>query len=148
VPGEDRRDTDYSRGTNLREATVARAVEVLLFWNIIVMGLSHVVRPHAWVDFFILLRGKGHAGVFLNALLNLSLGSLIVAFHDEWTGLPVVVTLFGAINLAKAFVAFVFPRLAFRSLERVSHERASEFVIAGSAFLAFGAVIGYGLWLA
>jgi len=44
----------------------------------LVIGVSHVVQPRAWVDFFVWLRGKGHAGVFANGFLSLWFGGLIV----------------------------------------------------------------------
>jgi len=62
---------------------------------LLVIGLSHVAQPRAWVEFFVWLRGKGHAGVFVNGFLSLGFGSFIVAFHNVWNGLPVILTLLG-----------------------------------------------------
>jgi len=41
------------------------------------------------------LRGIGRCGVFIEGLFTLNCGALVVAFHNVWTGLPVVVTLIG-----------------------------------------------------
>ena len=108
-----------------------------------VIGLSHVAQPRAWVDFFTLLRGKGHAGVFVNGFLALTFGSFIAAFHNVWDGLPVVVTLLGWGQVLKGLVAFVAPSVSMRALNRVSPERAWEFVAAGVVALALSAVLWY-----
>ncbi len=63
-----------------------RAVEIYAIINFTVIGISHVLRPRAWVDFFELLRQRGEAGVFAVGLLNLVFGSIIVAFHNVWSG--------------------------------------------------------------
>ena len=67
-----------------------RAVEFLAVINFLVMGVSHIVHRRAWAESFIWLRGRGHAGVFVHGFLSLSFGSLVVAFHNVWTGLSVV----------------------------------------------------------
>ena len=73
----------------------------------------------------------------------LAVGSLVVAFHNVWEGLPTLVTLLGWAQVLKGFVAFVLPQVALRGLARVSPERAWEFVAAGVAFLALTAVFWY-----
>ncbi|MFN2563748.1 MAG: hypothetical protein ABR499_01885 [Gemmatimonadaceae bacterium] len=64
-----------------------RAIELYAAVNFLVIGLSHLLQPRAWVDFFVWLRTKGHTGVFLNGMLSLAFGSIIVAFHNVWAGL-------------------------------------------------------------
>ena len=127
---------------------MARAIELFALVNFVVMGLSHVLRPRAWVDFFVLLREKGHAGVFVHGFLSLGFGAMILAFHNVWSGLPAVLTLVGVAYTVKALVCFLLPDLALRSLQRVSHERAWELVMAGVAFLTIGGSVCYSLWLA
>lgn len=120
-----------------------RAVEIFAAVNFFVIGLSHALQPRAWVDFFIWLRGKGHSGVFVNGFLSLSFGSLIVAFHNVWSGLPTILTVIGWAQIVKALVAFVRPQWSMRSLQRVSPERASEFVVGGIVFLVLSAFMAY-----
>jgi len=97
----------------------------------------------AWVDFFTMLRAKGRAGVFVNGFLALGFGSLVVAFHNVWTGLPVVLTIFGWAQVLKGFVSFVAPRIALRGLSRVSLERAWHFRAGGIFALCLSAVLWY-----
>lgn len=124
-----------------------RAIELFALLNFVVMGLSHVLRPRAWVAFFILLREKGHAGVFVHGFLSLGFGAMILAFHNVWSGLPAVLTIVGVAYMVKALVCFLLPELALRSLQRVSHDRAWELMMAGVAYLAIGGLLCYSLWL-
>lgn len=120
-----------------------RAIEIYAALQFLVIGLSHILQPRVWVDFFTWLRGKGHAGVFVNGFLSLAFGSLIVAFHNVWAGLPTVLTVLGWAQVLKGLISFVMPQWAMRGLQRVSVERAHEFVIGGFLFLALSALMGY-----
>ena len=120
-----------------------RAIEIFAAVQCSILALSHIFQPHVWVDFFVWLRSKGHAGVFANGMLSLWFGGLIVAFHNVWEGLPIVLTLLGWSQVIKAFVAFVLPNLSMKGLTRVSHERASEFVYAGLFLLGLAGIFWY-----
>jgi len=122
---------------------VEKATEIFAAVFLSVIGLSHVAQPRAWVEFFVWLRGKGHAGVFVNGFLSLGFGSFIVAFHNVWDGLPVLLTLLGWGQVLKGLVSFVAPPVALWGLGRVSTERAWQFVAAGILALALSAVLWY-----
>ena len=122
-----------------------RAIEILAVIQLTVIGLSHIVHHRAWAEFFIWLRGKGDPGVFANGFLSLTAGSLIFSFHRVWSGIPLLLTVFGILNILKAANCFLFPARAMRSMQRVSLERSREFVVAGVVSLAIAAVIGYEL---
>ena len=109
----------------------------------LVIGLSHVLQPRAWVEFFTALREKGRAGAFVNGFLSLGCGAFIVAFHNVWHGLPVVLTLVGWAQVLKGLLIFVAPQIAMRGLARVSPERAWEFVVAGVLSLALSGLLWY-----
>jgi hypothetical protein len=117
-----------------------RALELYVAIQLTVIGLSHILYPRAWVEFFIWLRGKGQAGALANGFLSLAMGSMIVAFHPVWSGLPMVVTIFGVLNLIKAAQCFLLPAISMRSMGRVSLERSREFVAAGIVALIMAAV--------
>ena len=107
-------------------------------------GLN-TIRPfnRVWVAFFVALRDKGLAGVFVNGFLTLWFGSVIVVFHNVWTGLPIVLTVIGWSQIIKAAVSFIAPRLAMRSMARVSIERAWEFQVAGVMLIGLSGVMAY-----
>ena len=121
------------------------AVEVFAVVNLLVMGLSHLIQPRAWVDFFVWLRERGNAGVFVNGFLSLGFGSFVVAFHNVWSGLPMILTIYGWLLVLKALISFTMPGLAMRSLQRVSPERSWKFVVPGVMLLALGGLLAYSL---
>ena len=120
-----------------------RAVEIYAAVQFLVIGLSHLLQPRVWVDFFIRLRAMGHAGVFVNGFLSLIFGAVIVGFHNVWTGLPMLLTVIGWAQLLKALISFVMPQWGLRSLQRVSYDRAREFVVGGVVSLALSALMTY-----
>jgi len=120
-----------------------RSVEVLAIILFGVVGLSHIVQPRAWAEFFILLRGKGEAGAFVDGFLNLPLGAFIVGFHNIWSGIPLVLTLVGWGLLIKSLIRFCAPKQAVKILARVSLERSWEFQLAGAFLMALASLLGY-----
>jgi hypothetical protein len=125
------------------EERMERSVEVLVIILFGVMGLSHILQPKVWAEFFILMRGKGQVGAFVDGFLNLPLGAVIVAFHHTWSGIPLVLTLVGWGLLFKGLIRFCVPKLALRMMARVSLERAWEFQVAGTFLLVLAGLLGY-----
>ena len=83
--------------------------------------------------------------MFANGFLSLTAGSLIFSFHRVWSGIPLVLTVFGLLNLLKASICFLLPAQAMRSMQRVSVERSREFIVAGVFSLAIAGVVAFGL---
>ena len=123
-----------------------RAIQIYAIVNLTIIGISHVARPRVWVDFFVLLRERGEAGVFVVALLNLIFGSIIVAFHNVWSGIPLVLTVWGWANVVKALLYFTFPAIGLRRLQALTHERANLVAAGGILALLVAGVIGYHVW--
>lgn len=121
------------------------AIERLVALCCLVIGLSHIVQPRAWAELFIHWREKGDIGVFYTGLLHFTFGALIVAFHNVWRGLPIIVTLLGWGWTLKGLLYLTYPKHGRRMLQRVSIERAWEFAVAGSVLLVFSALIAYSL---
>ena len=123
-----------------------RSVEVLATILLVVVGLSHLLQAKAWAEFFIFLRGRGEAGAFVDGFLNLPLGGLIVAFHNTWSGIPVVLTLLGWCLLLKGLIRFCAPKQGLRMMARVSVERSWEFQVAGALLVVLAGLLGYGVY--
>jgi len=117
------------------------AIEVFAVINFVVIGVSHIAQPRVWVEYFALLRAQGYPGVFLNAMLSLLVGSIIVAFHNVWSGLPMVLTLVGWAQVIKGLISLLAPGVGMKGLMRVSEKRAWEFRVAGALFLVLSAAI-------
>ena len=123
-----------------------RSVEVLAIILFGVLGLSHILQPKAWVEFFILLRSKRETGAFVDGFLNLPLAGIIIGFHNTWSGIPAVLTLMGWCLIIKSLSRFCAPKLALRVMARVSVERSWEFQVAGAALVAFAGLLGLGVY--
>ena len=121
-----------------------RSVEVLAIVLFGVIGLSHILQPNAWAEFFILLCGKGDAGAFVDGLINLPIAAVIIAFHHVWSGIPAVLTLVGWCLLIKSVLRCCAPKLAVRIMARVTVERAWEVQMAGASVVALAGRLGYG----
>ncbi len=120
-----------------------RALEVYAAVHFFVIGISHALQPRVWVEFFLHLRKFGHAGVFANAFLSLMFGSIIVAFHNVWSGLPMILTIVGWAQVTKALLYFAIPRIGERGMARVSYDRQKDFIVAGVMFIALGLLMLY-----
>jgi hypothetical protein len=125
---------------------VERAIEIYAIINFAVIGISHVAQPRAWVDFFVYLRERGEAGVLATAFLSLIFGSLIVGFHNVWTGIPILLTIVGWAQVLKALIYFTFPAYGLRKLDIPSHDRSWMFIAPGLAFIALAAALSYHVW--
>ena len=123
-----------------------RSVEVLAVILFGVLGLSHILQPRAWVEFFILLQEKGEAGAFVDGFLNLAVAGVIIAFHNVWSGISAVLTLVGWCLLIKSLLRFCLPKQGLMMFARVSLERSWEFQLAGVGCLALAGLLGYGVY--
>jgi hypothetical protein len=121
------------------------SIQKLVALSYLVVGLSHILQPRAWVRFFILLREKEEVGSLFNGLLHFPIGALIVSFHNVWQGIPMIVTIMGWALVVKSALNLIWPRLGLRSLARVSFERSREFVAAGVVMLAISGLLFYSL---
>ena len=126
--------------------TIEHATEVFAVVNLAVIGVSHIVQPGVWVEFFVALRSLGRAGVFINGMLSLLVGSIIVALHNDWNGMAALLTFIGWAQVIKGALSLTIPSIGLRTLMRVSMERAWEFQVGGAMFLVISAVVAWG-WI-
>lgn len=119
---------------------MVRAIEIFVSINFIVMGLSHIFQPRAWQEFFTFLHSKGIPGSFFNAFLALGMGSIVVAFHNVWSGVPMIVTIYGWASVLKGGLFLLVPSLGLKSLEKGTSMDPKKWVIPGLFLLALGVV--------
>jgi len=94
------------------------------------------------VRWFEQLRARGEPGAFVNGMMSLSFGSLIVGFHGtQWTGWAAMVTFIGWAQVIKGVVHICFPAHSLRSMGFVTTETSWKFAVAGAVMLAMSVVI-------
>jgi hypothetical protein len=123
-----------------------RAVEIFAAVHFLIMGLSHIIQARSWAEFFVWLHGRGRVGVFIHGFISLGFGSVIVAFHNVWSGLPMILTIVGWAYIFKAGLCFLLPQTQIYTLGRVAPERAREFIIPGAVFVALALLQLYIVW--
>lgn len=112
------------------------AIERMAGIAFLATGLSHVLQPRGWAEWFGQLRSRGVPGAFVNGMMSLSLGALMVGFHGtQWTGWPAVVTVVGWAQVVKGTVHICFPAYSLRSMQLVTPEHHRRFVWAGALMI-------------
>ena len=120
------------------ETAIERIVAISFFG----VGLSHLLRPQGWVRWFEQLRARGEPGAFVNGMMSLSFGSLIVGFHGtQWTGWAAIVTVIGWAQVIKGVVHICFPAHSLKSMGFVTAETSWKIAVAGAVMLATSVVI-------
>src|SRR5215218_3667610 len=97
----------------------------------LVTGLSHVVQPAAWAEFFRrLLESK--IAAFVIALYTLPTGLLIVLSHDDWRwGAQWAFLFFGVAHTFKGTLYLLSPSVANRTIRKHGLE-AKPYRIGGA----------------
>lgn len=124
--------------------TVEQATQTFAAVSLLVIGLSHLLQPKAWVMWFQGLVAQGSIGAFKEGFLILPFGAIIVGFHNVWQGPAMVLTLIGWAQVVKALLRFCAPNVALKVMGRVTLARAWEFQVAGVFALALS---GFLFWL-
>lgn len=122
------------------------AIQKLTIICYLIIGLSHIFQHRAWAEFFIRLREKGEAGSFLNAFLHLPMGAMIVAFHNVWSGIPMVLTIMGWGYCVKSLIYFLFPKYGLRVLARLKVEKSREFIAGGVIIVVYACLLAYSIY--
>jgi hypothetical protein len=117
------------------------AIEVFAFLNFAVVGLSLVLRPHAWATFFLWMRREGEAGAVIYGLLCVLWGSLIVSFHPDWHGVLVILPAFGALQLFEGFVFLLAPPIGLKLMAIFTEGRLALLRLLGLIALVLAGVI-------
>ena len=120
-----------------------RAIQIFAAVNFMVIGLSHIFQHRAWAEFFVWLHAQGRPGALANGFLSLLTGSLIVAFHNVWTGPETLLTCVGWSLLLKSAVVFLAPNLGLHSIGKVRPEISRRFIIPGVLLVTLAAVLIY-----
>ncbi len=122
-------------------------IRILCIASFIIIGLSHILQPKAWIAFFKLLIRQHYTGAFINGFITLPIATLIISFHNVWTGIPVLLTVMGWAYILKATIAFCFPAWSLRGMKRVERNNVNEFRIGGVILLIIAFVLSASFFL-
>ena len=125
--------------------SMEEAIRAFVAINFFVIGVSHIVQHRAWGEFFDLLRRQGRPGAFANGFLSLLTGSLIVSFHNVWTGIPTLLTVLGWAMLVKAFFVFTIPNWGLRSMAQVDAKSSRKIIVPGVAMVIVSVLLVFTL---
>lgn len=120
---------------------MAESVAIFAAINFTVIGISHIFQMQGWRDFFRQLHSMGRAGAFINGMISLLMGSLIVSFHNIWTGVPLILTLLGWAYIFKSTVVLLNPTWNLSSMAKVENSPAIKFTMAGIGLLTIALTI-------
>jgi hypothetical protein len=110
------------------------------------MGLSHIMRPALWVDFFTRVHAQGPAGLVGKVLaVELWPALLIVSLHQVWWGPGIVLTIYGWAQFTKIWLALLAPEIGMRSLAMAQTKGERGFALGGMVLIAIGLSAGAAL---
>jgi hypothetical protein len=114
----------------------------------LVMGIGGVIKRDAYIklmdDF-----SKSMGLLFITGLLTITVGFLLVAFHNVWVmGWTVIITIFGWIALIKGIVILMFPGFYFRIFDSLKKRKTlmSIYPIIVILISIFLLLLGFGVF--
>ncbi len=118
-----------------------RAIELFAMLNFVIVGLSLLIQPRAWAQFFVWMRREGPAGAVIYGLLCVLWGSLIVSFCLAWHGLLVVLPLFGVIQVLEGVIFLLAPAAGLKLMAMFTEEGSGLMLLRLLGIIAIGLAI-------
>lgn len=109
---------------------------------IIALGLTQLYAPHWWQSYYDLLGVMGRRGVRLNGMISLAVGGLIVAFHNVWSGPPLLLTIIGWLLLVESVLCLAIPDAGLSRLAEMENGLRGRIIKStGVVFIVVGGVL-------
>jgi len=122
-------------------AESAQVIQALMAFPFLLMGVSHIVQPKMWIDFFGYLHGLGSTGVVIRTFaLELVPAVAIITFHQVWSGPEIILSLYGCLLMLKITISLLAPSIGLKSLAMADKKGDSSFVAAGLFLIALGGI--------
>jgi len=118
-----------------------RAIELFAMLNFVIVGLSLLIRPQAWAQYFAWMRREGEAGAVIYGLFCVLWGSLIVSFCLAWHGLLVVLPVFGVIQLLEGLIFLLAPAAGLRLMALFTEKGSGLMLLRLLGVIALGLAI-------
>ncbi len=114
------------------------AVQFMMGIGCTLIGLSHMLQPRVWQDYFSALHERGEAGVFTRTVTwELWPALIIVTLHSVWSGPGAILTIYGWLLLLKCAVSLLLPQVGLRSMAMAQRGPAT-FVVGGVVSICIG----------
>jgi hypothetical protein len=110
--------------------------------SLLVVGVSHLIQPRLWRDFFILIKRTGVAGIII-AMYTFPLGLSIILCHNLWVwDVPVIITISGWGMMIKSLLYALVPGVAERAIsEQESAYR--KYALGGALIIPVSLLLVY-----
>ena len=119
----------------------AQIIQALLAIPFLLMGLSHIVQPRLWIDFFSYLHSLGPTGVILRTFaLELVPATGIITFHWVWSGIELALTIYGLLLMLKIAVSLFRPDVGVKSLAMANRPHNFHLYGAGTVLICLGLI--------
>jgi uncharacterized protein YjeT (DUF2065 family) len=118
-----------------------RAIEIFAELNFAIVGLSLLLRPRAWAQFFAWMIREGEAGAVIYGLFCVLWGSLIVSFHREGFGILVILPVFGTIQVLEGILFLLAPAAGLRLMGLFTETGQGRLRLLGLIAVAMAATI-------
>jgi hypothetical protein len=121
------------------------AMQLMMGIGCTLIGLSHVLQPLVWQDYFATLHERGEAGVLTRTMTwELWPALILVTLHQVWSGPGVLLTLFGWMLLVKCTASLLVPQIGLRSMA-MAQRGPAMFVAGGMLLMIIGLTSGLAL---
>jgi len=121
------------------------AIQLIMFLSCTIMGLSHIMQPRMWEEYFTRLHADGETAIITRTFtLELWPALLIVTLHHVWSGPGIVLTLYGIALTIKCTISVLAPQIGMRSLKQ-AQRGGNAFIFAGLMLIGVGACAGSAL---
>lgn len=114
------------------------AVQLMMGIGCTLIGLSHMLQPRAWQDYFAALHERGAAGALTRTITwEIWPALIVVTLHQVWSGPGLLLTLFGWLLLIKCTVSLLLPHIGLRSMA-LAQRGFKSFVLGGGLLICIG----------
>ncbi|MEQ9265450.1 MAG: hypothetical protein RLN81_09535 [Balneolaceae bacterium] len=124
---------------------IVHSIQLFVAINVFIIGLSHLLQPGIWIEFFEYLHSKGNVGNIFNAMISLGMGSIIFSFHFIWTWPMILVTLYGLLLTLKGLTYLVAPSIGLKSIGSIN-QNSKKFRWVGLIMTSFSLLLGLNLF--
>ena len=107
------------------------AVAFMAGASYLILGPSMAFRWRDWSVWLKRLRETGRPAGLTMGMLHLAIGTFILAFHWQWTGMPMLLSLLGAKAVAEGFVYSLFPGVMVAMLKWLEPHHRLVLPLAG-----------------